>query len=65
MGLSIVGFMEIVYYTTYRLLVNIFCSSQLLVSRIIRGIPSYRDIEQTLLAHRVAAQREIRKRTRI
>lgn len=59
-GFSIVGFMEIVYYTTYRLLMNIFRPSKRLLSRLFGGIPSYRDIEQVLLANRKAAQRDVR-----
>lgn len=60
LGFSIVGFMEIVYYATYRLLVNIFCPSTRLLSQLVGGIPSYREIEQYLLSNRAAAQRKVK-----
>lgn len=61
-GFSIVGFMEVLYFSTYRLVYNLFGTSTQFLrqpgdagnanQRTCDGLPSYKEVEQILLANR-------------
>lgn len=57
-GFSIVGFMEVVYFSTYRLACNFFRPPKQSIRQPGNtgdGLPSYKEVEQMLLANRQRA----------
>lgn len=58
-GFSIVGFMEVVYFSTYRFVRNLFWppTETTIGSDDNGGLPSYKEVEQVLLANRLRASR--------
>lgn len=67
-GFSIVGFMEVLYFSTYRLVYNLFGTSTQFLrqpgdasnasQRTCDGLPSYKEVERILLANRQRAAQE-------